>query len=153
MTRKNPKRKKRTRHPVKMRLATVKGDARRQMQLYAQADRHALLGDHELAAGTWQHSRTGLWQVWMSTAGGDITWLSAHRERGEAEWAVAAFRDFAQTEGIFDPDLCATFCEKLAEHGDAEPEPMNAQEILAITTHIRERVFALGRRTSHEQSG
>jgi len=58
-----------------MRLTNVKGGPEEQMRLFAEADKHPVLGERQLAVGTWQHPRTRLWQMWFSTAGSDISWI------------------------------------------------------------------------------
>jgi hypothetical protein len=141
MTRKNDKRKKPHKQHLKMRLTNVKGNPEKQMQLFAEADKHAVLGKYQLAAGVWQHPRTGLWQVWMSTAGSDINWLSAHRDKARADQDVEAYKQFCSTEAMYDSEQCAGFFSKLQQGSDAEPENLSTAEIANITKHIREMVF------------
>lgn len=136
---------KRNKKPFTMRLTNVKGNPQKQMQLFAEADKHAVLGKYQLAAGTWQHPQTGLWQVWMSTAGSDITWLSAYHDRARAEQDVEAYKQFCATEAVYDPEKCATFFQQLIANGDAEPEQMNAVEVANITKRIHETVFDIYR--------
>lgn len=128
-----------------MRLTNVKGDPEKQMQLFAEADEHAILGKYQLAAGTWQHPRTKLWQVWMSTAGNDINWLSAYHDKVQAEQAVEAYKQFCATEAIYNPEQCTAFFQQLAESGDAEPENASVSDIANITKRIREMVFTIHR--------
>jgi hypothetical protein len=143
--RKNDKRKKRPtrKRPIRMKLTNVKGDPEKQMQLFAEADKHAVLGKYQLAAGICQHAQTGLWQVWMSTAGTDISWLSAHHDPQKAQADVAAYRQFAATPDVYDPEKCAAFFEKLAAGSDAEPENMDAAEIANITATINAHIINL----------
>jgi hypothetical protein len=113
---------------VRMRLTNVKDDPEKQMLLFAEADKHAVLGERQLAVGTWQHPCTGLRQVWFSTAGGHISWISAHRSPERADQDVEEFK-------------ASALFVRLAQGGEAEPEAMNAVEILNITKHISEKAF------------
>jgi len=124
-----------------MRLTNVKGDPQKQMQLFAEADKRATLGKYQLAIGSWQHPRTGLWQVWMSTAGSDISWLAAFRNKTQAEEAVETCKQFFTTDAIYDPEKVRTFFQQLAESQDAEPQTASAAEVATITKQIREMVF------------
>ncbi len=146
MTRKNEKRKKPKAHkrPVRMKLTNIRSNPEnpeKLMQLYEEADKHAVLGKYQLAAGVWQHPKTKLWQVWMSTAGSDISWLCAYRDQARANQAVEAYKQFCSTEAVYDPDKCAAFFQSLKESEDAEPENASGAEIANITKHIREMVF------------
>jgi hypothetical protein len=148
MTRKNEKkqRKKTHKRSIPMRLTNVKGNPQKIMELFTEADKHAVLGEYQLAAGTWQHPKTGLWQVWMSTAGSDISWLSAYQDKARAEQDVQAYKQFCSTSAIYDPDKCEAFFRQLAESSEAEPEQMDAVEIANITKQIREMVFDIYRK-------
>jgi hypothetical protein len=126
-----------------MGVTNIKGDFEKQMQLFKEADKTATLGDYQLAAGVWQHPNTGLWQVWTSTAGSDITWISAHRDKSQAYKTLTAYKQFCETEDIYDPDKCTAFFQTLADSGDAEPENASGADIANITKHIREMVFTI----------
>ena len=139
-----------TRRPVRMRLTNARGGDPEYMQLFEVADKHAVLGAYQMDAGTWQHPRTGLWQVWISTAGNDISWLSAWRDRSRAEQDVEAFKRFASTPDVYDPEKCAALFGQLAHAGDAEPESASAAEIMNLTRQIHEMVFDIRQQKESE---
>ena len=146
--RKNEKRKKRARRrTVKMQLKTVKGDPEAMDRLYAEADTVSILAAHQIVTGTWQHPRSGLWQVWVSTTGSEVTWIGAYRDPERAKSAAvtleAAYRrgDFASL------DQALSVLEQIAKEGDALPEDMSVREIAAITGHIRQMVLSRKRRS------
>ena len=143
--RKNDKQKRKkltkSKRPVRMRLTNVKGDPEKQMRLFAEADKRAILGEHQFAAGIWRHPRTGLWQVWFSTAGSDISWISAHRSPERAERDVEEFKAAALRGDFYDAEKAAALFARLAQEGEADPETTSAKEIMNITRRISEMVF------------
>lgn len=135
------KRQAKSKRYVRMRLTNVIGDPEKQLRLFAVADKHAILGEHQLAAGIWRHPRTGLWQVWFSTAGSDISWISAHRSREGAKQDVEEFKAAALRGDFSDAGKAAALFTRLAQGSEAEPETMSAVEILNITKQISENTF------------
>lgn len=138
MTRDNDKPKKRRRkaRTLRMRLINVRDDNEQRMRLYAEADKRAVLGKYQLAVGTRKHARTGLWQVWMSTTGRDINWISAYRDPTRARQVVAELQAATARRDLYDVDKVVALIERLAREGDAEPENMSAEEIANITTYL-----------------
>lgn len=144
------RRKKPRRSPVRMRITNVKGDPQKYAEMYAEADKHAILGEFQLAAGVFQHPHTGLWQVWSSTAGRDVSWLAAYRDQGRAEQAVEAYKQFCMTEACYNPEACAAFFQTLIDSSDAEPENASAADIANITRRIGEATFETYKREEHD---
>ena len=143
MTRKNdrPKKKLKDRkRPVRVRLTNAHNEADRN-QLFDLAERRATLGKYQLAAGTWQHPRTGLWQVWMSSYGSDINWISAHRAPDRAELDVDAIKAAGQRGDFSDEEKVVALFDRLIAGGDGEPEDVDAAAIATITASISGRVF------------
>jgi len=120
------------------------------MQFFAEADKHAILGERQLAAGIWRHPHTELWQVWFSTTGSDISWISAHRSRKRAKQDVEELKDAALRDDFYDVDKATAFFARLAQEGEAEPEAMGVEDIFNINMYIREMVYNRQRSTSHE---
>ncbi len=144
MTRKNDKPKKKLKsrkRPIRLRLTNVRDDTEKRNQLYDEAEQRATLGKYQLAAGIWQHPRTGLWQVWMSNYGADVNWISAHRDPDRAKQDVEAIKAAGQRGDLYDEDKVVALFERLASAGDAEPENMSAAEIAQITASIGGMVF------------
>jgi hypothetical protein len=140
MTRKNEKPKKKLKsrkRPIRFRLTNARHGTEQSGQLYAEAEQRSILGKRQLAAGTWQHSRTGLFQVWVSLYGSDITWISAHRDLGRANQDVEEIKAAARRGDFYDEDKVAELTARLAQAGDAEPEDMSAGEIAKIITSIQ----------------
>jgi hypothetical protein len=135
------KRQAKSKRYMRMRLTNVIGDPEKQMRLFAEADKHAILGEHQLAAGIWRHPHTGLWQVWFSTAGSDINWISAHRSREGAKQDVEEFKAAALRGDFSDAGKAAALFTRLLQGSEAEPETMSAVEILNITKQISENAF------------
>jgi hypothetical protein len=129
---------KRTAH---MKLMNVKGDPQGYHKLFAEAEKHAILGKYQIAAGVFQHPRTGMWQVWSSTEGPDISWLAAYREEERAEAAVESWRQFCQTPAVYDEQAVEAFLAQLIKSSDAEPENVSGADVANITKRIREAVF------------
>lgn len=144
------KRQAKSKRYVRMRLTNVKGDPEKQMRLFAKADKHAILGERQLAAGIWRHLHTGFWQVWFSTAGSDICWISAHRSRERAKQDVEEIKAAALRDDFYDVDKVTALFARLAQGGEAEPETMSVEEIFNITMYIREMVDDHQRSTDHE---
>ena len=138
MTRKNddPKKRRRKARALRMRLINVRNDNERRMRLYAEADKRAVLGEYRLAAGTWKHPRTGLWQVWISTTGSDISWISVHRSPARAQQDVAELQAAGARGDLYDVDKVVALIERLARAGDGEPENVSAEDIANITSYI-----------------
>ncbi len=139
MTRKNEKPKKKLKsrkRPIRLRLTNVRDDTEKRNQLYDEAEQRTTLGKYQLAAGTWQHPRTGLWQVWMSSYGSDVNWISAHRDEARAKQDVEAIQAAGRRGDLYDEDKVVALFERLAAAGDAEPENMSATEIAQITASI-----------------
>lgn len=139
--RKHAKRKKRAKRTVRLQIKTVKGDPAAIDRLYAEADKHAILAAHQIVTGTWQHPRTGLWQVWISTTGIDVTWIGAYRDMARATRAARALEAAWQRGEFFRFDQAQRILEQIVTEGDALPEGMSAREITAITGQIRKIVL------------
>jgi hypothetical protein len=144
MTRKNDKSKKKLKnkkHPIRLRVTNVRDDTEKRNQLYDEAERRATLGKYQLATGTWQHPRTGLWQVWMSSYGSDVNWISVHRDETRAKQDVEEIKAAGQRGDLYDEDKVVALFERLSQAGDAEPENMSAAELAQITASIGGMVF------------
>lgn len=139
--RKNEKRKKRARRTMKLQVKTVKNGSEEIDRLYAEADRHTILAADQIIAGTWQHPRTGLWQVWVSTAGIEVTWIGAYREKARATRAAATLETAWRRGDFASFDQAQRVLEQIVTEGDALPEEMREQEVIAITNHIRSMVL------------
>ncbi len=108
---------------------------------YEQTDADAPLGKYQLAAGAIQHPRTRLWQMWVSTNGLDLNYLCAHRDKTKAEEAVEAFKRFASTGDIYDPEKVTVLYEQFIKAGDAEPEPLPDATVKQIGREILHMVI------------
>jgi hypothetical protein len=135
---------KRTKYQPRNRIITTTDKGERE-KFYAATDVTAPLGKYQLAAGTIQHPRTGLWQVWVSTNGLDLNYISAHRDKARAEAAVDTFKQFAQTDAIYDPEKVTALYTQLIAAGDAEPEPLPEATVRAIGHDILHMVIDLKR--------
>jgi hypothetical protein len=158
MTGKNEKPKKRklksNKRPIRLRLTNVRNDPEKRNQLYDEAESRSTLGKYQLAAGTWQHPRTKLWQVWMSSYGTDINWISAHHDPDCAQQDVNEIKAAGQRGDLSDENKVVTLFERLEAGGDEEPENVSAADIAKITASIGERVFEAqqpGQVTKEEQ--
>ena len=79
--------------------------------------------------------------MWVSTNGLDLNYLCAHRDKTKAEEAVEAFKRFASTGDIYDPEKVAVLYEQLIKAGDAEPEPLPDATVKQIGREILHMVI------------
>jgi hypothetical protein len=143
MTRKNDRPKKKLRdkkRPVRIRLTNAHNETDRN-RLFDLAESRATLGKYQLAAGTWQHPRTGLWQVWMSSYGSDINWISTHHDPDRAQQDVEEIKATGQRGDLSDEEKVVALFDRLIAGGDGEPEDVDAAAIATITASISGRVF------------
>ena len=132
-----------------MRVTNVQHDAEKRNQLYDEAESRSMLGPYQLAAGTWQHPQTKLWQVWLSNYGSDINWISAHRDPDHAQQDVDAIHVAGQRGDFADEEKVVALFQRLTAAGDGEPANISAADIATITGSISGKVFE----ARHEEEG
>ena len=106
-------------------------------RFYAQADNQALLGPRHFVAGFIQHPATKLYQVWLSTNGLDLTYLSAHRVQAVAENDVQAVKAVLSSQDIYDEAKLADLFKRLEEASDEKPQPLPDDLVMRIIQAIR----------------
>lgn len=123
----------------KRRVLTTRS-AQESQAFYASTDDQAPLGDRQLAAGFIQHPDTGMYQVWLSTNGLDVTCLSVHRDQARAEIALEELKAFLRTPAVYDAEKCSACFEKLQADGDGEPRALPDDLVREIGRGILRRV-------------
>jgi hypothetical protein len=124
----------------KRKVITTTNPAERE-HFYKLTDEEAPLGPHQLAAGSIQNPRNGLWQVWMSTNGLDLNHISAHREPDRAAADVKQIQEAAARGNLYDVDKVTALFSQLAAGGDREPEPLPDETVRAIGRDILHHVI------------
>lgn len=132
------KKKKRGKYPKRRVLSTH--DPQLMADFYAATDDQAPLAGRQLAAGTIQHPDTGLYQVWLSTNGLDVTCLAAYRELEQADTSLEGLKAFLRTPAVYDADTCAAFFQKLLAASDVEPRALPDELVRQIARGILRRV-------------
>jgi hypothetical protein len=97
---------------------------------------HAPLELHLYAAGVIQHPKTGLYQVWLSTNGLDVTCLSAHYDEQRAEADEQAVKAMISSGDLYDDEKPAALLRRLAQESDEEPSPLPDELVRDITQEI-----------------
>lgn len=132
--------KKRKKYPYQGHVTTTRDSQARQAFYGATDDQAPLSGRGQLAAGRVQHPDTGMYQVWLSTNGLDVTHLAAHRDQARADVALEELKAFLRTPAVYDSDKCAALFEKLQQDSDDEPQPLPDTIVHQITRGILRRV-------------
>src|SRR5262249_21183282 len=70
---------------------------------YQATDSEAPLGPSQIAAGYVQHPDTGLWELWISTNGLDITPLAAFKQLEKATGAIEILQEEGRRGGLSEP--------------------------------------------------
>ena len=112
-------------------------DSQKRAQFYAQADAQALLGSRQFVAGFLQHPETSLYQVWLSTTGFDLIYVSTHRLIADAESDVQAIKSVLSTQAFYDETALATLFQKLEAESDEKPRPLPDDLVKKISQTIR----------------
>jgi hypothetical protein len=97
-------------------------DLQKRVQWYEQSSADAPLAAHQFVAGFVQHPTTRLYQVWLSTNGFDLIYLSTHRKEEDAEKDVQAIKSALSSQDIYDEAKLAALFQRLESESDETPE-------------------------------
>ena len=110
---------------------------------YAATDADAPLGAYQLAAGYLRHPQSGLYQVWLSTNGLDITPLAAFREEAKAGAMVELIQQEGQAGHLTDPEIVHDFFAFMREESDGEVLLFSDDQVRKVGREMLHRVIAL----------
>lgn len=103
-------------------------------------DPTAPLAPNQFVVGLIQHPQTGLFQVWLSTNGLDITNLSAHRRIMDAEMDLQMMKDALGSQDFYDTQKLEALLQQLKEESDEQPQPFPESLVKQICQGIVVRV-------------
>jgi hypothetical protein len=136
---KSDKKTRRSKYPKRRVITTTNPDERE--RFYRETDQEAPLGRHQIAAGTIQNPRNGLWQVWMSTNGLDLNYISAHKGPDQAAADVDQIKEAAARGDLYDEHKVLALVTRLAAGGDGKPQPLPEETVRAIGRDILHNII------------
>src|SRR5579859_3208667 len=110
----------RNRKYVRRKVITT-NDSQKREAFYNTTDADAPLDLDLYAVGVIEHPTTKVHQVWLSTNGLDLIFLSAQHDKSQAESDLQEIKTFIGSEDFYDEEKMATVIQKLKQGSDATP--------------------------------
>ncbi|HLZ62556.1 MAG TPA: hypothetical protein VKR06_36885 [Ktedonosporobacter sp.] len=103
---------------------------------YQATDNDAPLDVQQLATGILQHPISGMFQLWLSTNGLDVTCLSAHCREDRAKADMQALRDFVRCGDIYEEKKIEALLAQFKEGSDEIPRSFPDDLVRGIAREI-----------------